>query len=716
MGMFIRGIILTISKGKNLINKVLTSPKSWFITLLVALGAALVPAAAFAHAGLVRSDPADNAVLTEPPSEIRLWFSEAISPDFSGAQILDINGRPVQGVSLRVNPAENLLILTPPSLAEGLYSVRWKVLSEADGHFTQGLLVFGLGKGVDLSRAAVAETEVSVPPWEVGLRWFNFSALLALAGSVGIAFLVLGSGRALPGEEPGLYALRRTAQGRVLALAISWSGLAWLAGFGLLLWQILLLVNSLPEEASLAGVGWQLVSRTRWGWFWLARQGILLLLFGLLFRSYLDRRYFKVSLGELLGTPGNSESPKFPRVPSNSLSWRGKQTMWVTGLLLLALLLVQALTGHAAALTGYTALAVLIDTLHLLAASFWVGGLLALLAGLLPLLRRDRADFAVLARASVGPFSRLAALSVGLLVATGLYSTGRQVASLDALLGTLYGQTLLAKLGLLLGVGLLGLLNSLAVHPRLAAPLARRLGRPLGWTPLALRRLPRLVLLEAGLGLLVILATGVMTATPPARGPEFEVAAEEIPTALDQSVDDMLVTFSAKPNRPGQNMLTVRAVSTRRPPPAEVMRVILRFTFLGQEMGRTSADAVEIEPGLYQIGGNHLSLAGAWQVQVVVRRKGIEDSLAQFDWVVAPPGPARPVFISRRPLEPSLTLAAGLLGLSLLLAAGWGLGRGKWAQPGLVSAQEPFEDLENSARPEMAAGQDTTYRVNAGSL
>ncbi|MCL4301473.1 MAG: copper resistance protein CopC [Anaerolineae bacterium] len=701
---------MTIFNGKNSINKVLTSAKSWFIALLLAWGTALVPASAFAHAGLVRSDPADNAVLTEPPAEIRLWFSEAISPDFSGAQILDINGRPVQGVSLRVNPAENLLILTPPALAEGLYSVRWKVLSEADGHFTQGLLVFGLGEGVDLSQAAAAETEAGPPPWEVWLRWLNFSALLALAGSVGVAFLVLGSGRALPaGEELNLYSLRRAAQGRVLALATGWSSLAWLAGFGLLLWQILLLANSLAEEASLAGVGWQLVSGTRWGWFWLARQGVLLLLSGVLFRLHRSAGAQKSSAMLL-----RSHLP--PRRASLGRVHGGAPLGYIAALLLLALLTIQALTGHAAALTAYTALAVLVDTLHLLAASLWVGGLLALLAGLLPLLRRDRADFAALARASVGPFSRSAALSVGLLVATGLYSTGHQVASLDALLGTLYGQTLLAKLGLLLGVGLLGWLNSLAVHPRLAAPLARRLGRPPGWTPLALHHLPRLVLLEAGLGLLVILATGVMTATPPARGPEFEVAAEEIPTALDQTVDDMLITFSAKPNRPGQNMFTVRAVSTRRPPPAEVMRVILRFTFLGQEMGRTSADAVEIEPGLYQIGGNYLSLAGAWQVQVVVRRKGIEDSVAQFNWMVAPPGPARPVFISRRPLESILTPAAGLLGLSLLLVAGWWLGRGRGAQPGLVPAQEPLEDLENPARPEIAATQDPTYRVNTGSL
>jgi hypothetical protein len=129
----------------------------------------------------------------------------------------------------------------------------------------------------------------------------------------------------------------------------------------------------------------------------------------------------------------------------------------------------------------------------------------------------------------------------------------------------------------------------------------------------------------------------------------------------------MVITFSASPNRPGQNLFTVRAVSTRRPAPAEIIRLILRFTFLGQEMGRSSVDAVEIEPGLYQAGGNYLSLAGPWQVQVVARRAGIEDTVANFNWMVAPPGQARPVLISNSRWEPILTILAAIFILMILL-------------------------------------------------
>ena len=306
-----------------------------------------------------------------------------------------------------------------------------------------------------------------------------------------------------------------------------------------------------------------------------------------------------------------------------------------------------------------------------------MGGLLALAVGLLPLLRRDRADLASLARAGWRPFSRLAALSVGLLVATGLYSAGRQVASLDALITTQYGRALLGKVALVLAVGFFGLLNSMLLHPRLAAPLARLLRRPPGWTPLSLRRLPRLALAEASLGLLVLLATGLITASAAPRSVEYTVAPEAVPTALSQTANDVVVTLMVKPNRPGRNVFTVFAASTRRPPPAEIRRVILRFTYLDQDVGRTSVTAEEVEPGRYLVTGSDLSLAGPWQIDVAVRRQGLEDSVARFNWIVAPAGESRPVVISKRPIEVPLTIAAaGLLLTLLLVVVGLWLGRG----------------------------------------
>ncbi len=624
---------------------------------LLAVGLAVLVATAvtpivLAHANLVRSDPAANAILADPPQEIRLWFSETISPEFSSAQLLDINGRPVKLTGIRVDAADpTLMILTLPDLSAGLYSVRWRVLSATDGHFTQGPLVFGVGEGINMESAVVAEPEIALPLPEILLRWLNFSGLMGLVGAVAMAYLVLKPSGHAAAVDTAIAAARR----RLLVWAIGCAGLALVGGLGLLVWQISILLETLPENASVWAVSWQLLSQTRWGILWLVRQGLLLGITGLIFWLY--RRSPQQT---------NRQSDRF--------------VLSLLSLLLPAALVIQSLTSHAAALTPNTALAVATDALHLLAAGLWVGGLLALIVGLLPLLWRDKANFVALIKAGWKPFSALAALSVAILLATGLYNTGRQVATVDALITTLYGQMLLSKIGLVLAVGAFGLLNSMLLHPRLAAPLARLLHRPSGWTPLSLKRLPTLVLFEAGLGLLVVLATSFITATPQALGPEFELVPEDIPSMLSQTVDDVLVTFSAEPNRPGQNIFNIRAVSTRRPAPAEIARVMARFTFLDQDMGRTSVDAVEIEPGLYQVGGNYLSLAGPWQIQVVVRRLGFEDSVATFDWAVPPAGEPRPVVLSTYRLEPVLTFAAATIILLIsLTVVGLRLARGRSA-------------------------------------
>jgi len=102
----------------------------------------------------------------------------------------------------------------------------------------------------------------------------------------------------------------------------------------------------------------------------------------------------------------------------------------------------------------------------------------------------------------------------------------------------------------------------------------------------------------------------------------------------------------------------------------------------------------EMEPGRYRLGGSHLSLAGRWRIDIAVRRKGMEDSVAKFDWTVSSPSQVRPVVLSNRPLEPLLTFAAALAMIGVLLAAVWiwltrrRVARWDASQPVTLSAEE----------------------------
>ncbi len=602
----------------------------WAIILTLLTSLVMVRRAS-AHAYLIRSDPPANVILDAAPTAMNLWFSETISQEFSSVQLLAASGQALD-VSVTVDSADQtLLVVNLPELDEGVYSLRWTVHSAIDGHLTHGLIVFGIGQEVDLGTAAAEITQTAVAWPELILRWLTFSLYAGLIGAFAITYLVLD-----PDSQPAASAtVQRMAQKRMLRLAWWSSLLALVVGIIWVGWQAAALADSSLGSLSITAAGWQWLSQTQLGFYWWARQLVLLTVAGILWWLW-------------------------HRQPEASLpAW----TIPLTAILLLALLFMQSLTSHAAALTPNTTIAILADTLHLVAASLWVGGLLALVIGLLPLVRHHD-DFAALVKAAWRPFGLWAALSVGILVVTGIYSTGREVSSANAMITTLYGQTLLFKIGLVLIVGFIGANNATMLHPHLAAPLARLLRKPAGWTPLSLRQFPHLVVAEVCIGLLVLLLAGLITAVPTARGITSITAAD---SDLSQTVDDMLIKLSVSPNQAGQNIFTVRAASTRRPPPAEIMRVILRLTYLDQDFGLTSVDMDEFEPDLYLLTGNQLYLPGNWQIDVVVRRQGIEDSVARFNWVVLPSGIQQPAVVSDQPWETLLTLVA-----AVLLVAGMG--------------------------------------------
>ena len=602
---------------------------SLILTLIIGL---LTTQQAAAHASLIRSDPAHNSILDSAPTTLNLWFSENISAAFSGVQLLKSDG---QAANLEITIDSNdytHMIVGLPELNDGVYSFRWSAHSEADGHLTQGLIVLGVGQGADLGTATAVETETAVAWQESILRWLTFTLYAGIVGAFATTYIVLGS----KSQETAVADVQRAAQKRMLYLAWWCALLALLVGLAWAGWQAF----SLAGSNSILAAAWQWLTQTRLGVYWWARQTILVIALN----------NFRIL--------SRSQTEAHP-------TW----VLPFTTILLLALLIIQSLTSHAAALTPNTALAITADILHLLAASFWVGGLLALVIGLVPLVWHS-ADFAKLVQAGWGPFGKWAALSVGLVLTTGLYSTGREISSANAMLTSLYGKTLLFKIIIVLLVGSLGAINSMLLHPRLAAPLGRLLGKPTGWTPLSLRQLPRLVVIEAGLGLAVLLLAGILTAAPTAHGPTFAATAD-VPLNHSQTVDDLLITLDVNPNRVGQNIFTVRAASSRRPPPADVLRIILRFTYLDQELGMNSADMNEIEQDLYILSGNQLNLAGRWRIDVVVRREGLEDSVAQFEWAVAPSGKQQPAIISDKPWESLLSYMATIL---LVLVVGvWGM-------------------------------------------
>jgi copper resistance protein D len=130
-----------------------------------------------------------------------------------------------------------------------------------------------------------------------------------------------------------------------------------------------------------------------------------------------------------------------------------------------------AWTGHAGSTAGAMGILHLTaDTLHLLAAAIWIGGLVSLVL-LLSVSRNDQTDAGVsFARDAAQRFSTMGVAIVVVVLATGIINAWILVGSLQALIITDYGRLLMLKVALFGVMLLMAAVNRFWLTPRLALP------------------------------------------------------------------------------------------------------------------------------------------------------------------------------------------------------------------------------------------------------
>ena len=195
--------------------------------------------------------------------------------------------------------------------------------------------------------------------------------------------------------------------------------------------------------------------------------------------------------------------------------------------------LTTSLSGHAAD-WGDVALPVLIDWLHLLAVSTWIGGLFTLGFVLHHSLSSPGKAEPTQSLASIAArFSTMAACCVAVFLPAGLYNAWLQVTSLSPLVSTAYGWTLLAKLSLVGLVLMTAGVNRYYFVPLLGSPtgthnrlIFRTIARFAGGPPVEMKRRDdqeirrqffRFVRLEWIIVVAALACTALLTQLPPAR-------------------------------------------------------------------------------------------------------------------------------------------------------------------------------------------------------
>jgi mono/diheme cytochrome c family protein/uncharacterized membrane protein len=348
-------------------------------------------------------------------------------------------------------------------------------------------------------------------------------------------------------------------------------------------------------------------------------------------------------------------------------------------------LLTSSLTSHGAALVSGPYLGIAADWLHFLGVAAWIGGLASLVFVLPSAVRATKgAGERVLARA-VGRFSNLALVSVGVIVATGVFQAWLHVGSWEGLWQTAYGLSITAKVGILAIMLVLGAFNLLVARPRLAQVEAQSeakrdrvrikgaSGGSAAGTGLA-ARLAWAVRGELLLGVLVLAVAAILTGLAPARDEMARQAAgaEGQAGPVDRRVDaqGLAARIGISPNSVGRNRFVVELPGTD---PASVERVQLTLTYLDAELGSQPLvlQPSETARATWEAESAFLSQPGQWQAELLVRRANQDDVRTAVRFTVAGPGGAavQTAPAAAYPLLPSpiMSVAYGLAGAGLLV-------------------------------------------------
>lgn len=612
------------------------------LLLLAATGLLLAGAGpASAHAALTGSDPQQGVVVDKAPTQVSLTFSEKVAMSDDSLRVLDPKGKRVDSGKPSNVSSTTYAVQLHSGLPDGTYTVTYQVVSE-DSHPVAGAYTFSVGAPSKTTVSASVQTAGGgVVGWLYGFgRYVSYAGFIVMVG--GAAFVL-----ACWQRGSGVRALQRLVVSGWLALTSATLLLLLLRGsytstgkFGDV-FDLSLLGQVLQTKT-----GASLVSR------------LLLLAAAALFIAVLFGAYDKREDQE-------KRDLTFGLAIGGTVVAAGLAASW-------------AMAEHAS-VGLQTAISMPVDVVHLLAVAAWLGGLTALLVALY------RADTPI-ERSAVRRFSQLAFGSVLALVATGTYQSWRQLGSWSAFTDTTYGQLLLVKIGLvalLVGIAWISrrwtarLADSVRVvedaqqeeaGEREEAPerekervsagtaggdaqRAAQLARQQAAIDTARQKrqrdadpdrfgLRRSVLAEAGVAVVLLAVTTVLTQTEPGRTVEEAKAATSssssdtsssgaltLDMAFDTGGEDGkgLVRIDLDPARVGANEMHVY-VERPNGRGFDVPEVKVSFTLESKDIGPLPVVPDHITTGHWSASGIQLPMAGDWKIAVTVRTSDIDQT------------------------------------------------------------------------------------------
>lgn len=291
----------------------------------------------------------------------------------------------------------------------------------------------------------------------------------------------------------------------------------------------------------------------------------------------------------------------------------------------LGLLSTLSLTSHAAARPGIVP--VLVDTIHLVGAVIWVGGLVYVALLPWPILRQNSALVRHLLWTLVERFSHTALIAVLLLTASGAVMAFFHVYGLTALTDTPYGRTLSKKVALvLLALGVAGW-QLMVLSPQLRRQ-ARTFVPALAHTLVA--RCALLVRMETLLLISALSLAALLTTLPPAERP-----ARVVHGLWEKRLGAWHLRLTMIPqNDRGHVQFDAVLDHLHGPEALRDTQLLVHLRMQDHDMGTVRQVATPVAVGHYTAPGL-ISMAGTWEVEVTIVPPRDAPLLATFGFEAA---------------------------------------------------------------------------------
>src|SRR5574341_105124 len=547
-----------------------------------------------AHPFITTTEPIQSSNISIRTNQIIIHYSEAVEVDYSTIRVLDNTGNQVDNKDTKYFEGENSLIVTTKPLNDGVYTVTSKVLSRFDGHVVDDAFVFSVGNArIDPSLLKEKTEQSSIYLPEAAARFPGLVGQVVVLGSVLSSLVIWRSLKAKKSVRDNFEDLQKRHSHSFLKIT----------GIGLLLVLASNIMMLVVQTIALQTTAFEVI-QTGFGTTWLVRMIFTIILFAIWFWTERTTVIEKIQQFLILGFS-------------------------------LALISTTTMLGHGTASMHEPA--IILDYVHNLLASVWIGGVIYAAFVMIPSFsklesnKKERLSLLIIPKVS-----SMIIIAVGISIITGPILLWFLESDVGLLYDSTYGKLILAKIALGIIMVTIGGYNQF----RIQKPAEKKLEHG---TITVYNKFRKSLKIESTVGIILLGVVALLANSSLPAGEVQEAQAEDISFGYQTLQFSSTAKFdiSVNPLSTGTNTVTTSIESLDGKPLDDVFEVILKVS--NPQKGISPIDlkllpikSTDVNSITLYVGDTTFGFPGIWHIEIVALRTQNANEAVSFDVVIKP--------------------------------------------------------------------------------